>query len=88
MVDSIPKQLGVKMKHHLYYRHGDHRYRSNVILFYGCPQGCQLPDFSLRSQTFCYSADFLLPFDICLKPRLFCTSHHKTTSKHPRIQEF
>ena len=31
---------------------------------------------------------FLLLFYICLKPRLFCTSHHKTTSKHPRIQNF
>ena len=28
-------------------------------------------------------------FYIRLKPRLFCTSHHKTTtSKHPKIQEF
>ena len=39
--------------------------------------GCQLPDFSLRSQA------FPLLFYICLKP-----SHHKTTSKHPRIHEF
>ena len=31
---------------------------------------------------------FLVFFYICLKPRLFRTSHHKTTSKHPRIQEF
>ena len=31
---------------------------------------------------------FLLLFHICLKPRVFCTSHHKTTSEHPRIQEF
>ena len=31
---------------------------------------------------------FLLLFYECLKPRLFCKSHHKTTSKHPRIQEF
>ena len=31
---------------------------------------------------------FLLLLYICLKPRLFCTSHHKTTSKHPRIQKF
>ena len=50
--------------------------------------GCQLPDFSLRSQTFCYTADFSTTFYICLKPRLFWTSHHKTTSKHHRIQEF
>ena len=31
---------------------------------------------------------FLLLFCTCLKPRLFCTFHHKTTSKHPRIKEF
>ena len=31
---------------------------------------------------------FLLLFCICLKPRHFCTSHHKTTSKRPRIQAF
>ena len=31
---------------------------------------------------------FLILFYICLKPRLFGTFHHKTTSKHPRIQEF
>ena len=27
-------------------------------------QGCQLPDFSLRSQTFCYIADFSTTFYI------------------------
>ena len=54
-----------------------------------CAQGCQLPDFSLRSQTFCYTADFSATFFyICLKPRLFGTSHYKTTSKHLKIQEF
>ena len=57
-------------------------------------------DFSLRSQTFCFTADFFTTFYICLKPRLFAhpitkclkprlfsTSHHKIISKHPRIQE-
>ena len=51
-------------------------------------QGCQLSDFSLRFQTFCYIADFSTTFYICLKPRFFYTSHHKTISKHSRIQEF
>ena len=59
-----------------------------VSEFYYFTQGYQLPDFSLRFQTFCYTADFSTTFYICLKPKLFCTSHHKTTSKHPRIQEF
>ena len=31
---------------------------------------------------------FLLLFHIYLKPRLSCTTHHKTTSKHPSTQEF
>ena len=49
----------------------------------------QLLNFSLRSQTFCYTADFSTTFFyIYVKPRLVCTSYHKTTSKHPRIQEF
>ena len=51
-------------------------------------QGCQLPDFNLRSQTFCYTADFSTTFLYMLKTMTFCTSYHKTTSKHPRIQEF
>ena len=51
-------------------------------------QGCQLPDSSLRSQTFCYTADCSTTFYIYWKPKPFCTSHHKTTSKHFRIQEF
>ena len=50
--------------------------------------GCQLSDFSLRSQTFFYTSDLSTTFYICLKSRLFGTSHHKTTSKHTRIQEF
>ena len=56
-------------------------------------QGCQLPDFSLSLRLwdlrlFDIFQTSLLLFYICLKPRLFCTFHHKTTSKHPRIQEF
>ena len=43
-------------------------------------KGCQLPDFSLRSPTFCYTADFSITF----LPRRFCTFYHKITSKHPR----
>ena len=43
-------------------------------------QGCRLPAFSMRSQTFCYTADFSTAFYICLKPRHCCTSHYKTTS--------
>ena len=31
---------------------------------------------------------FLLLFYICWKPRLFCISHHKNTSKHPKTQKF
>ena len=48
----------------------------------------RVANFGLRSQTFCYTTDFLLLIYICLKPRLFLTFHHKTTSKHPRIQKF
>ena len=51
-------------------------------------RGCQLPDFSLRSPTFCYTADFSTTFLYMLKTKTFCASHHKTTSKHPRIQKF
>ena len=36
-----------------------------------CVQDCQLPDFSLRSQTFCYTADFLLLFLYMLKTKTF-----------------
>ena len=50
-------------------------------------RGCQLPDFSLRSQIFCYTAVFSTTFLYMLKTRLFFTSQHKTTSKHHRIQE-
>ena len=31
---------------------------------------------------------FLLLFLYMLKTKTFCTSHHKTTSNHPRIQDF
>ena len=59
------------------------------IIVFSRVQGCQLPDFSLRFQSSCYTADFSTTFIyICLKPRHFCTSHHRTTSKHSRIQEF
>ena len=34
-------------------------------------QGCQLPDFSLRSQTFCYTADFSTTFLYMLKTKTF-----------------
>ena len=40
-------------------------------------QGCQHPDLSLRTQTFRYTADFFTTFYICLKPKFFCTFHHK-----------
>ena len=36
-----------------------------------CAQGCQLPDFSLRSQTFCYTADFSATFLYILKTKTF-----------------
>ena len=65
------------------------RRKKRVVAFWLPKQGCQLPDFSLRSETFCCTADFSTTFFyICLKPRLFCKSHYKTTSKHPRIQDF
>ena len=64
------------------------RFRASVLLQGWCCQCCQFPDFSLRSQTFCYTADFSTNFYTCLKPRLFWISYHKTTSKHSRIQEF
>ena len=34
-------------------------------------QGLQLPDFSLRSQTFCYTADFSTTFLYILKTKTF-----------------
>ena len=34
-------------------------------------QGCQNPDFSLRSQTFCLTADFSTTFYICWKTMTF-----------------
>ena len=34
-------------------------------------QGCQLLDFSLRSQTFCYTADFFTTFLYMLKTETF-----------------
>ena len=33
--------------------------------------GCQLPDFSLRSQTFCYTADISTTFLYMLKTKTF-----------------
>ena len=62
-------------------------------------QGCQLPDFSLRSQTFYYTADFSATFlymlktetffahtiTKCLNQEFFCKSHHKTTSKQKKF---
>ena len=50
-----------------------------------------LPTSRLQSKI----SDFLLYcrllyyfFYICLKPRLLCTFHHKTTSKHPEFKNF
>ena len=34
-------------------------------------QGCQLPDFSLRSQTFCYITDFATTFFYMLETKTF-----------------
>ena len=51
-------------------------------------QGCQLPDFSLRTQIFCYTVDFPMTFLYELKTTTYFASHHKTTSKHPRIPVF
>ena len=48
-------------------------------------QGCQLLDFSLRPQTFCYTADFSTTFYICLKPRLFA---HPITKPPASTLEF
>ena len=41
----------------------------HIRIFY--IQGCQLPDFSLRSQTFCYTADFSTTFLYMLKTKTF-----------------
>ena len=51
-------------------------------------QGCQLPDFSLRTQIFCYTVDFPMTFLYEFKTTTYFASHHKTTSKHPRIPVF
>ena len=37
--------------------------------------GCQLPDFCLRSQTFCYIADFSTTFLYLLKAKTFFAYH-------------
>ena len=47
---------------------------------------CELPVFSLRSQTFCYAAEFSTTFLYMLKTKTFL--HHKANSEHPKIQEF
>ena len=49
-------------------------------------QGCQFPDFSLRSQAFCYTANFSTTFLYLLKIKTFFgASHHKTIRQQPRI---
>ena len=52
-------------------------------------QCCQLPDFSLRSQIFCYSADFSTTFLYMLKTKTFL---HILSQNHQqalyRIQKF
>ena len=40
----------------------------------------EISDVLLNCRIFYY-------FHECLKQRIFCTSYHQTTSKHPRIQE-
>ena len=78
-IENIMAQLQTYISHYLPVE------QSNCVNY--C-QGCQLPDFSLRSHNFCFTADFFTIFYIYLKPRLICKSHHKTTSKHPKTQEF
>ena len=39
-------------------------FENYAIFEWKSSQGCQLPDFSLRSQTFCYTADFSTNFFI------------------------
>ena len=51
-------------------------------------QGCQLPDFSLRSQTFCYAASFLLLFYICLNQDFFCTPITKPPASTLEFKNF
>ena len=47
-------------------------YMEVIGLKFSIPQhGCQLPDFSLRSQTFCYTADFSTTFLYMLKTKTF-----------------
>ena len=47
---------------------------------------CRVVNFHLR--LFVILQTFFTTFYICLKPRLSCTSYHKTTNKHLRIQKF
>ena len=51
-------------------------------------KGFQLPDFSLRSQTFLLYCKLFYYFLYILKTKTFCAFHHKTTSKYPKIQKF
>ena len=55
-----------------------------------CTQGCQHPDFSLRSQTFCYTADSSTTFLYMhiLKTKTFLHIHHKTTNKPLEFNKF
>ena len=46
--------------------------RFQIVLVFICiEQSCQLPDFSLRSQTFCHTADFSTTFLYMLKTKTF-----------------
>ena len=51
-------------------------------------QGCQLPDFGLRSQTFCYTADFTTTFLYMLKTKTFLHILSQNHQQAPRIEEF
>ena len=69
-----------------------------LILHSENPKHCVLPCSTIKAanfqtlvwdlRIFVKLQTFLLLFYICWKPRLFCISHHKTTSKHPKTQKF
>ena len=52
-----------------------------------CEQGCQLSDFSLRSQTFCHTVDFSTTFSHMLKTKTFLhiPSQNHQQAPSPRI---
>ena len=52
-------------------------------------RGCQLPDFSLRSPTFCYTADFFTTVFIYVKkPRLFLHKPLASTLEFKNFEPF